>query len=370
MKKHILFVSTFLPSPGFGPAVINYRHLKMLKGWKTTIIADKKSVRKKYNLPSEWRIIFISQNYLTAPYFRNRLISFLGREVGEKPSAILNHFGTNSILAYHLSKKWDTPLSVILHDQWEICASAFIEKYYMKKGWAGVILNHASRIWTYSHELASTYRIQHLEKIKIISHPPERSASCFAEWRDDFKEHPVVAFAGSFRFHEACYFRLIAKALAKISGRIVLTTTKNHVVKIILSGLSNVEFREPSVDNVNLVSFLRARASCLLVPWCFELDKLPWRKAGFPAKLAEFVHTGLPTIILAPQGVPVSNWAKAHKWLGYLDTLDRKRILALLRQMTDKEMWTRMAQQSREAALGEFDPEKIQAQFELELAVT
>ena len=34
MKKHILYVSTTLPTPGLGSSVIIYRHLKRLKDWK------------------------------------------------------------------------------------------------------------------------------------------------------------------------------------------------------------------------------------------------------------------------------------------------------------------------------------------------
>ena len=44
MKKHLVFVGTTLPSPGFGSAVIFYRHLKRLKDWND----NKNKVAKKY----------------------------------------------------------------------------------------------------------------------------------------------------------------------------------------------------------------------------------------------------------------------------------------------------------------------------------
>ncbi|MCM8781785.1 MAG: hypothetical protein NC828_01875 [Candidatus Omnitrophica bacterium] len=309
MRKHILFLTTIPPGPGFGPPVLNYRHLNRLQGWRISIIAERRLAQKTYAIPKSWEVILLSTSLHWWPQKLSFLISECERIFNkEKPSAILNHFGTNSIFAYHLSKRWDIPLSIMLHDQWEIWVKSWVERFYMRRGWDKIILNHASRIWTYSRELADIYPVQNCAKIKIIRPIPEgNSARFFTEWRDEFKKNPVVAFAGSFRLHEVKYFKIVASALDKIGGKLILTTTKNSIVKILLKGLSNVEFREPTSDNESLIRFLKERASCLLVPWCFELDKLPWRKFGFPSKFSEFIQIGLPVIILAPQGVPISN---------------------------------------------------------------
>jgi len=369
MKRHILFVSTLLPAMGCGPPALIYRHLSRLQGWKISILVNKKAAQKKHNLPKSWQIIPVSQQYLVNSYIRKRLIKSLYRQLKEKPSAILNHFGTNSILAYCLSKEWNVPLSIIIHDQWEIWTKSWIERYYMGKGWDNIILAHASKIWSNAPEVINLYTINEPKKISIMLQIPEGNTNSFPEWKNNFETNPVVAFAGSFRLHEMRHFKVIAGALQKINGRLILTTTKNHVAKILLKNFSNIEFRKLSINNVDAIRFFSKKVSCILIPLCFDLNRHPWRKAGFPAKLLEFAHVGLPMIVLAPGDTPLSKWAIEHKWHGYLDTLDSNRVSELLMQITNKVSWIRMAEQSRNAALNEFNPGAIQAQFESELAI-
>jgi len=363
MKRHILFVGTFLPSPGFGSSPIVYRHLKRLKDWQISIIADRGSVRDLEGIPAHWKIIEAPRHgfgFLGPAYER--------LPENERPSHIINYFGINSLSACYLSKKWGVPLLILLQDPWEIWARSWIEWYRMKNGGADIILNHASRIWAVSEALADRYRVRNRQVIRIMRPIPEGNSGGFTEWREEFKKGPTAGFSGSFRLHEINYLRTIAAALEKINGSLIVTTTKNRIAKILLWGHSNVTFEEPSGIEARLAS-LKARVDCVLVPFCFGGAGNLWRSFTFPSKLIEFAHTGLPVIILAPQGVPVSDWAKEHKWLGYLDTLDAGRISAFFQQVKDKEFWTKMAQQSRDAASGEFDPEKIQAQFESELVV-
>lgn len=363
MKKHILFVGTFLPAPGFGSSPTVYRHLNRLKDWQVSIIADRASVNELQGIPAQWKIV-------EGPRcgFRFSGPAYERLSESERPSHIINYFGINSLLAYHLSKKWDVPLLILLQDPWEIWARSWIEWYHMKNGGVDIILNHASRIWAVSEALADRYCVRNPQVMRIMRPIPEGNPGGFAEWREELKNRPIAGFSGSFRLHEINYLRNIAITLKKINGFLFITTTKNNIAKILLWGHSNVTFEEPSAIEVRL-SFLKARANCVLVPFCFGGAGNLWRSFTFPSKLIEFVHTGLPVIILAPRGVPVSDWAKEHKWLGYLDTLDDRKIMAFFQQVKDKEFWIKMAQQSRDAASGEFDPNKIQAQFESELVV-
>ena len=367
-KKHILFVSTMPPARGCGPPVISYRHLSRLKDWKITILVDSRAMRRVPDLPESWRTIVIPRFCFTLLFSKDRFAKWLSRRLDGRPSVILNGFGTNSILAYHLSKTWNVPLSVMLHDPWEIWVKAWSERHCMRTGGADMILNHTSRVWSNARELADIYNIRNKEKIKILHPIPEENNADFVKWKDSFGTNPVVAFAGSFRLHEVRIFRALARSLRKINGTLLLITTNNNVVKVLLGNLPNVRFRKPS-DNASVIRYIKERASSVLVPLCFDLEKHQWRKVGFPAKLTEFTHLGLPVIIMTPEGTPLSNWAKEHKWSGYLNTLDSKRILELLKEIRNKESWIKMAEQSKRAALNEFNPDTIQAQFESELIV-
>ena len=62
--KHLLFIGTTSPSPGHGSAVIFYRHLKRLKGWKISIITN---TTENHSLPKDWNIIKIPE-LITSKY--------------------------------------------------------------------------------------------------------------------------------------------------------------------------------------------------------------------------------------------------------------------------------------------------------------
>ncbi|MCM8781786.1 MAG: hypothetical protein NC828_01880 [Candidatus Omnitrophica bacterium] len=46
-----------------------------------------------------------------------------------------------------------------------------------------------------------------------------------------------------------------------------------------------------------------------------------------------------------------------------------QKVVGLLRRLTDKETWIKMAQQSKDAAANDFNPELIQKEFEAGLVV-
>jgi hypothetical protein len=79
------------------------------------------------------------------------------------------------------------------------------------------------------------------------------------------------------------------------------------------------------------------------------------------------MHLGVPMIITARPGTVLANWAKSHNWLAYAEDSGGNDISEIVRRITEKESWEKMADESRAVALGEFNPERIQAQFEGEL---
>lgn len=376
-KKHIIYVSTTLPTQGYGSSVIVYRHLRRLKSWKVSIVAFPQEKKAIFDLPEEWKIITIDEKKWWWPPLKYGLsasihlrIKLLARECkplfkNSKPDIILNHFGKNSILAYYLSKKEELPLCLILHDRYEVWAKKEIDKHMSRKV-AIDILNHASLVWTVSKELANFYKIKSPEKISILPPIPEGKRDGFVEWRDDFVKIPVVAFAGSFHSHQLGYFRNIANILNNYRGKILIVSKKNDKIREALKDLMNIEYHEPFRKNEEVLFFLGKTASCVLIP-----DSIDPRAAGnalsFPSRLVEFSHLGLPMIIISQKGTALSNWAKRHGWIGYLESQDVQSFAEKIKMIMDKESWQKMAEQSRNVALGEFDPDRLQEQFEADL---
>ena len=84
--------------------------------------------------------------------------------------------------------------------------------------------------------------------------------------------------------------------------------------------------------------------------------------------LAPYAHLGLPIIILAPSNTALANWAERHELHSHLSQINDKELLKLIRQITNREIWTKMAEQSRNVFINEFNPELIQTQFKSEIA--
>lgn len=384
MQKHILLVSFVPPMQGTGTPIILERHLRQLerKNWKVSIVVPEQRMWNVDRLPNSWQIIpLIARRWwwppfrpqipgaveLRLPLWQLECEKLLGRE---RPSAILTLlWDIYPLLAMHLSKRWKIPLSVIIHDQEELWAKSETE-YRSIRQRSVSILDQAARVWPVSRELGEVYKLKETQKIKVLSPIPEEIPWSFVEWKNTFKTHPVIAYAGSIHPFQLPNFQSLAAALQKVNGTLLLITPSNNpVLSKLLDVYQNVKHHEPFVQNRDVIKFLSDNASCILVSYSFALTQQPWAATSFPSKLIEFSHLGLPVLILAPSSTATGNWAIQHQWLGYVSQLNEADILKIIEKLIIQETWLEMARQTRNVTLGEFNPKLIQSQFESELVV-
>lgn len=351
MKKHLLYISATLPTPGFGSSVIIYRHLKRLAGWRVSIIVDDDSAASRYDLPKDWQIIKTPQKRWWWPPvkriipgsldLRLRLLSDDCMRIlkNDKPDAILALLGKNSLLAAHISKKLRTPLSVIVHDRWQVWSKFGGADRFMTEDLALSVLDHASRVWPVSDEMAGHYRIKDSRKARVLYPIPEGSGGNFAVWKKGFAEHPVVAFAGSYHSPQATTLRAIAGGLQKSGGELVIVTKSRPLIEKEVGEYFNIRYAEPFPRNEELVAFLRNTASGILISGSIDTRASGWQ-LSFASRLVEFVHTGLPIIIAGMPGTALANWAEKHQWRGYVSADDHAGLEKLLEQTKILEAWS------------------------------
>ena len=379
MQRHILLVSFTPPMQGTGTSIILERHLIQLerKGWKVSVIVPEQRLpmgNKFFRLPARrwWWPPFRPQ-IPGSLEIRLRLWQLecervLGRE---RPSAILTVlWDIYPLLAVRLSKRWNVPLSVIIHDQQELWAESEAEHHLLKQR-STSILNKSERIWIASAELGNNYNLREKQKIKVLFPIPEKTCQSFVEWKNHFTTHPVVAHAGSLHPFQIPNLQILASALTKVNGTLLLITpADNPVLAKLRESYPNVKHQEPFAQNRDAIKFLSNNAACILVSFSFRISEQRWAATSFPSKLVEFSHLGLPILILAPTSTAISNWAKRHQWLCHVSQLNEAELLNVLSKLTIQATWLEMAKQTREVALSEFHPDHIQAQFESELAIT
>lgn len=382
-NQHILYTSICPPQQGPGSPIIIDRHLRKLSGdWKITIVAPQLSFNG-IEFPNSWQLIQIpSRRWWWLPYRPHspqlRLIRFWywQRECErifqqERPTVILTVLkDIYSIFSAYLARAWGIPLHVILHDQEEIWETKRGEKYGLIKQNGLSVLNQATKIWTVSEELGNAYPLRNPAKISTLFPIPEGRKQGFIEWRQQFSDAPVLAYAGSIYPSQIDHLQKIAFALEKINGTLLLVVARDRPgVSELIASCPNVEYQPPFSKNADAINFLATKASCLLVPYPFDLAEHPWAITCFPSKLVEFSHLGLPILVLAPSDTSLGNWAIQQAWKCYLDCMDEAKLLLILQQLSSQKTWIEMAQQSQAVACEPFNPAHIQAQFESELVV-
>ncbi|WP_017654679.1 glycosyltransferase family 1 protein [Fortiea contorta] len=380
-KNHILYIGGVIPKQSFSGSAILYRHLQRLEdsNWKISVVSSEQKALNT-NFPESWRIIALPDRRLWWPPVREKIPGSLElrlhlwkRECNklfseDRPSAILTVlWDYYSLLAAAISKSWNIPLSVIVHDDWELFSPvpnrSLIRKYKQN------ILEQSTRIWPVSARLGETIKLSNPRKQSVLLPIGSERNQNFIDWSDNFKQ-PVVAYAGTIYPKFSVTLKRIAKTLEKIKGTLILiTSSQNDEPLESLKECPNIQFQEPLATNDQALDFLAKNASCILVGYPFEQDKeFPWLNS-FPSKLIEFANLGMPMLILTPSNTALSDWAVKHDWLCYLNEMDETKLLEVLLQISRKQTWEKMSEQTRFVSRNEFNPNLIHRQFESEIAM-
>ncbi|GAB4369332.1 MAG: hypothetical protein Kow00121_09150 [Elainellaceae cyanobacterium] len=272
-----------------------------------------------------------------------------------------------ALLASRLTKTWKIPLSVIIHDDLKLRETTKQGRIKFEK-YAKLVLDRSARAWLVSPEMKDAFSFNESTRISVLLPLPEGSNQNFVEWKQSFKTNPVIAHAGSFYLFHVPYFKKIAEILKRFNGTLLIVTSKdNPALLSLLEASTNVKVQEPFDRNQDVLCFLKDNASCMLICYPFGLEQHPWTATSFPSRMVEFMHLGLPFLILASPNTALANWGMRNNWRSYFDHLDESSLSNFFEELTREETWSLMAAQAQYAATHEFDPDQIQAQFENEL---
>ncbi len=381
-KQHILFILGSPPRQGLtGPVIID-RHFKRLSNNYTISIAAPEQSFDGVQFPALWKLIRIPQRrWWWLPYRKQISILqtirfyFWERECKkelliERPTVILTILhDIYSVFAAYLSKIWDIPLVIIIHDQVELLSDSKTTYNWFNHNWR-FVLSQATKIMPVSYDLASAYNLDQSSKVQNLYPIPEGNRTKFICWDENFKISPVIGYAGNIYSSQIPVFEKIASIIGKVNGRILLIVPNQNIeVLALLYKFPNIDYQEPFQDNADAINYLANHVSCVLVAYPLDISKMLWASTSFPSKLVEFCHLGLPILIISPSTTALGKWSLEHNWLSYLSNIDDDQLLLTLSDMTKKEKWLQMASQSINVAQGEFNPDFIQAQFESAISI-
>jgi hypothetical protein len=376
-------VSDVFPAPQPGGAVIIYRHLQRLvqEGWRVTVAAPAPSFRpltdghgfELRTLPRKSWWPPARPEWPITQWLRARMWTQVMRDdptwAEPPPDVILTVlWGHTSLTAAQLAQAWRVPLAIIVHDLFRETA---LPPRRVRDGekLTRAVLRNAARVWTVSDEMREQLTpLCPPGAVRTLPPVPEQNAAPAGGWPIRFRAAPVIAHAGAFHPYHVEYLAAVARSTAKCGGTLlVLTPTDNPALAQLRA--TGTAFRHQSSfgSSAEALGFLSAEASALTV--MYPLDPAWYRHppTGFPSRLIEFSHLGLPILLASPTGSPVAKWARHRAWPLLFERGDWIDLDPLVAQLADESRWTALAGHMRTIAAEACDPEKIHQQFLAEL---
>jgi hypothetical protein len=180
----------------------------------------------------------------------------------------------------------------------------------------------------------------------------------------------VVVHSGAIQSTHRPVVLAVADALAPFGGKLILVEKHgNATVEACVRERENVEHVPFFRTNQEAVEYVAGTATAAMHMYAFPPEVQGWATASFPSKLMEFTQTGVPMLLMSPPGTALHDWALANDWAGLCDDLSGDSLRRVLAPLCERDSWEAMAAQSRAVADDEFNPCRIQQQFEDELVV-
>lgn len=370
--RQIVYISDVPPGAGLGGRIIVDRHLRRLAAaeWQITVVVP----FGQTVAPGPWQAIQLPARRWWWPPFRPSLpwltrlrVWAWRRELTHRgvircDNIITVCWGPMSWLAASLADAMHAPLIAIVHDWWgEIDNSD-----------AGRIGRRACRIarkvFAVSTEMQEALSQECEREIDLLYPVPADRNLPFAVWRKGHI-HPVVAHVGTLQAHHGDFLAELAAQLHQAGGALLLLCpSDNPTAAALAHRCANLIRQDLFPDNQSALRWIAEHASALVVMYPQGRTRAGRPPTGFPSRLVEFSQTGLPILLAAPTGNPISSWARRHNWTAWCDPTDRLALQQWVESLTHQAAWTAQAAETRHAATTDFDPERLHAQLSSALA--
>jgi hypothetical protein len=277
-------------------------------------------------------------------------------------------WGHASHTAALLAREWGVPLAVWVHDLFrEMGLPARAERDGERL--TRSVLSSAERVWTVSEELGAAMEPLCLPgTVRPLTPVPEQGAAPTGGWTPRFRAGPVVAHAGAFHAHHVDYLAAVAAAAGRLGGGLIVITAAGNPALGMLRATGAAFRHQPAFgSSAEALRFLAAEASALTIMYPLDPGAYRHPPLGFPSRLIEFSHLGLPILIAAPPGNPVVNWAARNRWPLVLEHADWTALETSVRRLSCESDWRSLSARMQAIALEACDPSRIHRQFLEEL---
>jgi hypothetical protein len=383
VKPRLLYLCDFLPGADSGGALVIDRHLRRLarEGWEVTVSVPAAAIKTPpVDAPyavrplaaRRWWWPPVSPRWPWTQRVRAALwarAAVADPQWAAPPDAVLTVlWGHAALAAARAAAAWRTPLAVIVHDLFRETKLPPARAAASERLTADV-LAAADHVWTVSDEMrAALAPLACRGAITTLPPVPDDTAAPAGDWQPRFRATPVIAHAGALHAHHVGYLGAVARAAEKCGGTLLVLARADNPALARLRA-AGVAFRHQSTfaTSAEALAFLAREASALTVMYPFDPVDEKNPPTGFPSRVLEFSHLGLPMIFAAPPGNPLHSWARRHDWPLVLERADWTALDALVARLADAPQWAALSARMRDLAAHACNPEKIHRQFLAEL---
>ena len=320
MKGRIIFISNsvYPTADSGGGSVVVYRHLKRFeKEGKEVVIINSLPNKSR---SSEFKEIYLDKKQWYPPIRKNwpiltnirvwlevqYILKKLKPTEGDVVLSILGDY--TNLLALQISKRYTLPLHMIYHD--DSLFNRYERENTLTKSHVKAIVKKVNCFYAVSKPMQTLLIENGAELVKLLYPIPEGNIlNKLPAWKPSFEVNLELCYAGMLL--EDAHFDILKKVSDAISynGIFTILTNVNPLFEKKISHSLRIKIEKQILNKKELFEYLISNFSSLLVFYSFDSYKEPRMCTSFPSKFCEFVHLGLPIILIAPTYSAIGKWA-------------------------------------------------------------
>jgi glycosyltransferase involved in cell wall biosynthesis len=262
------------------------------------------------------------------------------------------------------------PLILHMMDDWP---STISDRGIFKKFWNRIIdqefrrlLDRTSILMSISHEMAREYKSRYGKDFITFHNAIDLDFWNQRQRRSyDLGDSPTILYAGRIGLGIESSLELFVRAIEQINSEINLS------VKFMLQTQEKPQWIDnyKSVIHNKFVSYsdlpkVFSEADFLLLPYDFTPEAIKYIRYSMPTKAPEYMVSGTPIIIFAPEETAIVKYAEREEWAKVITENRIAEIAESVKQLiADKELRQRIAQNAIEIARKNHNSNDVKRKF-------
>lgn len=289
-----------------------------------------------------------------------------------KPDVIYAQASDRSSIAFCIAVQKYVKKKMVFHmmDDWPsiISSRGLFKTYWQRKIDAEfrVLLDHCTILMSISDYMSEEYQKRY-GKTFIPFHNPIDVAFWKQYPRANYALHeqPTVLYAGRTGLGIQAALKTIASAIQQVNAELNLS------IKFVLQTAEIPDWATTfsCVEHRSFVPYQElpkvfSAADLLILPYDFSPRATQYIKYSMPTKASEYMASGTPIIIFAPQDTAVVRYAEAHGWAEVVTENQVEALSKTIKQLISSESAKKsLAQNAQEVAVMRHDLKMVSNDF-------